>query len=349
MQRRKRGTKKNGIKHNKGKILVAILVIIIALTALLFFTPMSSSDKSVYVCIDEDDTADSVYSKTNETIPTYRMAGFRILAAALGYSSHIRSGRYEIAPYDGALTVIRRMRNGMQAPVHLTIQSVRTLDRLAGAIACKLMTDSATIYAALTDSALCGQYGYTPENIMCMFIPNTYDVYWNISPEKLLDKMDKESKRFWNESRTEKAKSLGLTPTEVITMASIIDEETAVDAEKPMIAGMYYNRLKADMPLQADPTIKFALGDFSIKRIYNNMLNVKSPYNTYRNTGLPPGPIRMASVAAIDAVLNRVNHNYLYMCAKEDFSGTHNFAVTYNEHLANAAKYTQALNQKGIK
>ena len=146
-----------------------------------------------------------------------------------------------------------------------------------------------------------------------------------------------------------KAKSLGLSPTEVITMASIIDEETAVDSEKPMIAGMYYNRLKADMPLQADPTIKFAIGDFSIKRIYNNMLGVKSPYNTYRNTGLPPGPIRMASVAAIDAVLNRVKHNYFYMCAKEDFSGTHNFAVTYNEHLANAAKYTKALNSKGIK
>ena len=349
MQRKKRSAKKNGSKNSNRNIFIAVIVILISLGALLFFAPMSSSDKSVYVCIDDDDTIDSVYTKINETSPTYRAVGFRILSTCLGYKQHIRSGRYEIAPYDGALAVIRRMRNGMQAPVHLTIQTVRTIDRLAGALAGKLMTDSTDLYVTLTDSALCAKYGYTPETIMCMFIPNTYDVYWNITPEKLLDKMDKESKRFWNEDRMAKAKSLGLSPTEVITMASIIDEETAVDSEKPMIAGMYYNRLKADMPLQADPTIKFAIGDFSIKRIYNNMLSVKSPYNTYRNTGLPPGPIRMASVAAIDAVLNRVKHNYFYMCAKEDFSGTHNFAVTYNEHLANAAKYTKALNNKGIK
>jgi UPF0755 protein len=167
--------------------------------------------------------------------------------------------------------------------------------------------------------------------------------------ERLIEKMKTESKFFWNAERTRKAKALGLTPDEVITLASIVDEETANNAEKPMIAGMYYNRYRQDMPLQADPTVKFALKDFEIKRIYNNMLDVESPYNTYRNKGLPPGPIRIPSVAGIDAVLNLVKHNYLYMCAKEDFSGYHNFAVTNAQHAANARRYQQALNQRGIR
>lgn len=182
-----------------------------------------------------------------------------------------------------------------------------------------------------------------------MFIPNTYDIYWNITTDAFLDRMQKESKTFWNEERTAKADKLKLTPEQVITMASIIDEETSNDGEKPMIAGMYFNRLKADMPLQADPTVKFAIGDFSLKRIYNNMLFINSPYNTYKNTGLPPGPIRIPTIAGIDAVLNMVHHDYFYMCAKEDFSGKHNFAKTYSEHLSNAAKYSAALNNRGIK
>ena len=154
---------------------------------------------------------------------------------------------------------------------------------------------------------------------------------------------------FWSEERLGKAQAAGLTPDEVATLASIVDEETANDAEKPMVAGMYINRLRTGMPLQADPTIKFALHDFSLRRIYHGHLETDSPYNTYRNTGLPPGPIRIPSISGIDAVLDYVRHDYLYMCAKEDFSGTHNFARTYREHLANAAKYTKALNQRGIR
>lgn len=160
--------------------------------------------------------------------------------------------------------------------------------------------------------------------------------------------MNKESQRFWNFERKNEAKAMGLNEVQVITLASIVDEETANDAEKPMIAGMYYNRLKTDMPLQADPTVKFALGKFELKRIYHDMLQTDSPYNTYKYKGLPPGPIRIPSVAGIEAVLNHVHHDYLYMCAKEDFSGTHNFAKTYAEHKQNAAKYTKALNERGI-
>ena len=206
-------------------------------------------------------------------------------------------------------------------------------------------SDLSTLY----NPTICETMNLDTANISCLFIPDTYEVYWDISIDELLKRMQKESARFWNDERIAKASALGLTPNEVITLASIIEEETANNSEKPAIAGMYINRLKQNMPLQADPTIKFALKQFELKRIYHNMLTLESPYNTYLNTGLPPGPIRIPSIKGIDAVLNAESHNYLYMCAKEDFSGTHNFARTYNEHLVNAAKYRRALNMRGIK
>ena len=176
-----------------------------------------------------------------------------------------------------------------------------------------------------------------------------YNVYWDVSAEKFLNRMQREHDAFWNFGRKTKAEKLNMTPVQVMTLASIVDEETANNGEKPMIAGMYYNRLAKDMPLQADPTIKFAIRDFSIKRIYHKMLMTDSPYNTYKNTGLPPGPIRIPTIAGIDAVLNMDDHDYIYMCAKEDFSGTHNFAATYEEHKKNARKYSEALNKRGIR
>lgn len=329
--------------------LLAIIAVIVLLVYYFFFSSVLSTAESQYVFIDDDDNIDSVYTKLEPVTSGHAMIGFRTLVALSSYSDNIRSGRYEIEKGDGALTMFRKMKNGLQASVNLTIPTVRTVDRLAGALAKKLMIDSVALYKALTDTATCAKYGYTPETIVCMFIPNTYEVYWSTSLEKFLNKMDNESKKFWDFEKTQKAKAMNLSKEEVMTLASIVDEETANDGEKPMIAGMYYNRLKAGMPLQADPTIKFALKDFDIRRIYHNMLNVKSLYNTYKNTGLPPGPIRVPSVAGINAVLDHVHHNYLYMCAKEDFSGTHNFASTYQEHLQNAAKYSEALNKRGIK
>ena len=328
---------------------VACLAVIIFLCYYYFFTAMTNGGGSRFVYIDEDDNIDSVYAQLDTMSSRHALAGFKTLVRHSSYEDNIRTGRYEIEEGNSAFTVFRKLKNGLQSSVRLTIPSVRTADKLAGALSKKLMADSAAIYAALTDSATCAKYGYRPETMLCMFIPNTYEVYWNTSIGKLLDKMADESKKFWNFERTQKAKAMGFTKEEVITLASIVDEETANDAEKPMVAGMYFNRLKKDMPLQADPTIKFALKDFDIRRIYHNMLNVNSPYNTYKNTGLPPGPIRIPTVAGIDAVLNHVHHNYLYMCAKEDFSGTHNFAETYQEHLQNAAKYSAALNKRGIK
>lgn len=328
---------------------VACLAVILFLCYYYFFTPMLKSGKSSIVYIDQDDNIDSVYHKLDTISSNHSMSGFKTLVRHSSYGDNIRTGRYEIEKGNSAFTVFRKLKNGLQSSVRLTIPSVRTADKLAGALSKKLMMDSLALYKAITDSSVCAKYGYTPATILCMFIPNTYEVYWNVPIDKFLDKMDKESKRFWNFERKQKAKAMGFTEEEVITLASIVDEETANDAEKPMVAGMYYNRLKTGMPLQADPTIKFALKDFDIRRIYNNMLSVKSPYNTYKNIGLPPGPIRIPTVAGIDAVLNHVHHDYLYMCAKEDFSGTHNFARTYEEHLKNAAKYSAALNKKGVK
>jgi UPF0755 protein len=211
------------------------------------------------------------------------------------------------------------------------------------------MMDSLSLSILLKDSTFCAKQGFDTASIVCMFVPDTYEVYWNTSIENLMSRLKKEHDKFWDSSRQAKATAIGLTPNEVCTLASIVDEETSNNPEKPMIARMYLNRLAKGMALQADPTVKFALKDFAIRRIYHNMLNTDSPYNTYRYAGLPPGPIKVASVAGIDAVLNAPNHSYLYMCAKEDFSGTHNFASTYSEHLRNAAKYTKALNERGIK
>ncbi len=339
-------------KKNSQKRYIYLATGCIAVIAVLvyyyFFSAISTKATNQYLYIDKDDTIDSVYTKLTCISNAHGMTAFKTLVRHTSYGENIRSGRYEITPSNGAFAIFRKLKSGMQAPVNLTIPSVRTLDKLADAVSAKMMFSSKELLTAITDKSVCEKYGYTPQTISCMFIPNTYDLYWNISVEKFLDKMKDESKKFWTFERLNKAKAMELSPEQVITLASIVDEETANNDEKPMIAGMYYNRLKQDMPLQADPTIKFALKKFELKRIYHNMLNTDSPYNTYRNTGLPPGPIRIPSVNGIDAVLNYVHHDYLYMCAKEDFSGTHNFAKTYEEHKRNAAKYSKALNERGI-
>ncbi len=334
----------------------ACLLIIIGVSYLYCFSSFSKSSTTQYVYIDDDDNIDSVYNKIRPFANTLPMQAFCTLTRHSSYADRIRTGRYAIHTGEGAFKIWRHLKNGLQDPVSLTVPSLRTMDRLAAEMGKRLMIDSAAIYQALTDEATCEKYGYDTANIACMFIPNTYDIYWNVTLEKFLTRMKKESDKFWNADRVQKAQELHLTPNQVIALASIVDEETTNEAEKPMIAGMYYNRLMlrngeypSGMPLQADPTIKFAWKRFDLKRIYNNLLYIDSPYNTYRNAGLPPGPIRIPSVAGIDAVLNMVHHDYLYMCAKEDFSGTHNFAKTYQEHLQNAAKYSKALNQRGIK
>jgi UPF0755 protein len=349
MKKKKRTRK--GSKDGSSTMLkmAGIVVLVAALAgAYMLFTPMARGDKRTYVFVDEDDNGDSIYNKVKAKANGHAAWTFHKLMALRGFGDEIRCGRYEIGSA-GALMTFHRIRNGMQTPVSLTIKSVRTPERLAEDIGKKMMFGKGDLLKVLTNADSCKKYGYRPETIIAMFIPNTYDVYWNLPVGKFMERMQKESKRFWTFERREKADAAKLSPNEVITLASIVDEETANTAEMPKIAGMYINRLRIDMPLQADPTVKYATKKFEARRIYNAMLKTDSPYNTYKYKGLPPGPIRVPSVAAIDAVLNYVHHDYLYMCAKEDFSGTHNFARTYEEHQRNAERYAKALNERGIK
>lgn len=260
-----------------------------------------------------------------------------------------RPGNYEIRNGDSMRDIWNRLATGVQTPVRLVVGAPRTLDRLAASLGSQLLADSAAFVAAMTCDSLIEALGYTPQTLPALIIPNTYEVWWTLTPEQFLLRMKRENDRFWKDDRLQKAAKVGLTPVEVATLASIVDEETNQVAEKPIVAGLYLNRLSRGIPLQADPTVKYAVGDPTLRRILNTHLKVQSPYNTYLHKGLPPGPIRIASIQGIDAVLNAQQHNYLYMCASEDFSGYHNFATTLSAHNANARRYQQALNQRGIK
>jgi UPF0755 protein len=309
----------------------------------------STKQETQYLYVDEDDTPDSVITKLEAIGSKGTLTGLRTLIRHSNYEKNPKTGRFAIEPGKSTLSVFRMLKNGQQSPVMLTIPECRTMEQLAARLSTKLMLDSTTLAQTLNDAESLATWGYDTCSVACMMVPNTYEIYWNTSAYALMKRLKKEHDAFWNYERLHKAEAIGLTPNEVCTLASIIDEETSNNAEKPMIAGMYLNRLKQGMPLQADPTVKFALKNFALRRIYNDMLRTVSPYNTYVNVGLPPGPIKIASIKGIDAVLNRVDHDFLYMCAKEDFSGSHNFARTYKEHLQNAARYSAALNKRGIR
>lgn len=248
-----------------------------------------------------------------------------------------------------AATLAYRYHNRKPAVVQLTIPTVRTIEDMAGRISHVIDADSASLMAVFTDEALIDSLGYNEETLPGLFLPNTYEVYQWVSPKQLLLRLKQESDAFWTPARIRQAEDQGLTINEVMTLASIVEQETANDAERPMISGMYLNRLRKDMLLQADPTVKFALHDFALRRILHEHLECDSPYNTYKYKGLPPGPICIPSLASIRSVLQPAEHSYIYMCAKEDFSGTHRFAETYNEHLRNTHRYAAALDSAGIR
>lgn len=343
------------MKKKKKTILLSILAVVFLLCIAaggtgyyLLFAPQFHPEKTVYIYVDRDDTADSIYNKIRQSGRVNQFTGFQWMAKYKDFNRNIHTGRYAIRPNDNVYHVYSRFSRGYQEPINLTIGSVRTLDRLARSIGKQLMIDSAEIATQMFDTTFQSKLGYNIATLPCLFIPETYQVYWDMSVDELFRRMQQEHERFWNQDRLAQATALGMTQEEVCTLASIVEEETNNNEEKPMVAGLYINRLQKEMPLQADPTIKFALQDFALRRITNENLKVNSPYNTYLNTGLPPGPIRIPSKKGIDSVLNYTKHNYIYMCAKEDFSGTHNFASNYADHMANARKYWKALNERKI-
>lgn len=273
---------------------------------------------------------------------------FRSMARARKLTNHVKGGRYQLQPSMSLFQVVNKLYYGNQDAVKLTINKHRTKEHLCQFLDKKLEMSYDSILSILNDSVHCAQYGFTTNTIIAVFIQNTYDIYWNISPEKLLERMKKEYERFWTSVRVGQCKDLNLSPVEVITLASIVEEETNVNDEKPLVASVYLNRLRQEMLLQADPTLKYAIGDFTIRRLLNRHTTINSPYNTYMYKGLPPGPICIPSIASIDAVLENHPSDYLYFCAKEDMSGRHNFARNATEHSANAARFHKALNQRGI-
>ncbi len=273
---------------------------------------------------------------------------FKWVADKKSYSNNIKPGRYLLKNDWSNNDVVNTLRSGNQTAIKVTFNNIRTMRELAGAISQYLECDSAALLEALNNEDNYKTLGFTKETAPAMFIPNTYELWWNTSPENFIKRMHKEYNKFWTDTRKQKAKEIGLTPSEVSTLAAIVDEETVKSDEKPKVAGLYINRLNKNIRLQADPTVKYAIGDFGVQRILTKDLKTESPYNTYLHAGLPPGPIRVPSVEGIEAVLNYAKHNYLYMCAKEDFSGYHNFATTLKQHNINARKFQRALNKNRI-
>ncbi|WGH75787.1 endolytic transglycosylase MltG [Tenacibaculum tangerinum] len=265
-----------------------------------------------------------------------------------------KGGKYVLKKGMSMNDVVNLLRSGKQTPVTLSFNNQNTLEKLAGRIAEQIEADSITLLKTMKDPTFLSENGFTEKSVLGMYIPNSYEFYWNTSAEKFRDKMLREYNRFWTSTRLEKAKKLNLTKEEVITLASIVQKETAKKVERPIVAGLYLNRLQDNWPLQADPTIIYAIKevkgqDFVVKRVLNEDLKINSPYNTYKNIGLPPTLIAMPDISSIDAVLNYQKHNYYYMCASVDNIGFHEFANSLAQHNRNAAKYQQWIHQQGIK
>ena len=276
------------------------------------------------------------------------ISSFQWVAKQKHYLQNIRPGAYKLTEGLNNNKVVDLLKSGVQTPVKVTFNNIRFREELSAKLANYLEPDSAAFLKALSSDKVAADYGLTRESFPMLIIPNTYEFYWNTTPEKFIERMKTEYDHFWTDERKKKASDLALTPLQVVTIASILQEETNKNDEKSRMAGVYINRVKKGWLLQADPTIKYAMGNFQIKRVLKEYLSVASPYNTYINAGLPPGPINFPDIVSVDAVLNAEHHNYMYFCAKEDFSGYHNFAVTLSEHNRNAARYQSALNKNNI-
>lgn len=305
-------------------------------------------EQAQVILIDGDDTFDSLRNQLYDRAIVDEIISFSFVAKALGYQDNVKPGVYLMEPDMTNMEAIRRLRAGDQIPVDITFNNVRFKEDLVEKITADTGIDGTEFLNLLNDNEYLSTLGFNKETIMAMFIPNTYEVYWTISAKGLFDRMKKEFDKFWNADRRAKAETLDLSPVEVSTLAAIVQDEKFVVSESPTIAGLYINRIKKNMLLQADPTVKFALGDFTIQRVLIADTRIDSPYNTYKYRGLPPGPINLPTIASLDAVLNYEKHDYIYMCAKEDFSGYHRFAKDLTQHNKNARLLHKALNDRKI-
>jgi UPF0755 protein len=330
----------------KKKIIYGILLLAIVTggyAAWQIFGPTVSEPEGKYFYI----RTYAGYNEVKQSLVDRKIIGniyfFDLLAKQLNYQKRVKSGRYQIKKGTSVFSLLRMLRSGNQSPVKLVINKLRLPEDLAQKIAANFECDSASIIQSLTDPETLRKYDVDKDNIMTTIIPNSYSIYWNTSPGKILDKLHMEKEKFWTADRISKAKAKNLTPNQVYTMASIVEEETNKESDKGLIASVYMNRIAKGMKLQADPTVKFAMKNFELNRILLVHLKYESPFNTYRNTGLPPGPICTPSVKTINAVLDAPKTGYIYFVAKPDFNGYSNFAVTYAEHQVFAKAYQRAL------
>ncbi len=306
--------------------------------------PNTLKEYTLYV--NSDYNSDSIISKLTQDSIIINKSNFKRASDIFKFDSKIRPGRYIIPANANNKEIIDIISRGLQTPHNLVLSgNIRSLEKLTSIISNRIMEDSISIYNTLNDTSFINELGFNKYTIKALFLLNTYEIYWTTSSQEILKRFKREFDIFWTEERLNKAREINLTPIEVITLASIVSQESNLSSEHPIIAGVYINRVKRGMPLQADPTIKYALNDPSIKRILFAHLEIDSPYNTYKRRGLPPGPISLVSPRVIDAVLNYKKHQYLYFCAHYSLNGSHVFAKTLSQHNVNAKKYHQALNK----
>jgi UPF0755 protein len=338
---------------SKKLIMALIVVIIIAGVAGFFyyqkyFAPNVTASQE-YLFIRTGSTYEDVYKTIRDKGIVKDSSSFNGSAKGMNYPSRIKPGRYHLQEGMTNRRLINMLASGAQEAVPLSFHNLRQKTDFAGFISKKLEMDSVSMIRLLDSTDFVAKYGFTTDNVYAVFIPNTYDIYWNTSPEKFFKRMYANYQNFWTAERKQQASEINLSPVQVSVLASIVDAEALHDDEMPTIAGLYLNRLKIGMKLESDPSLIFSEQNFNIRRVLNSDKIYNSPYNTYLHTGLPPGPIMMPSVNALDAVLNYRKSSYIYMCAKEDFSGNHNFANTLAEHNINAAKWRRALDERKIK
>ncbi len=348
----KKNPRKSGLLKKFFIALGVMFVLLLAFTAFNYYFKYygpNVTDNQQYLYIKTGSDFTDVLKTIEQKEIVKDTSAFMQVAYSEHYENRVKPGKYRLHKGMGNKKLIRILALGEQEQVKLSFQNVRLKETFAGMIGKKLEADSSSIIRLLDSAAYLKPFGFTPDNVYVMFMPNSYQMYWNGPAEKFFTRMNDEYQKFWTSERKDEAKKIGLTPIQTSILASIVDAEALYDNEMPAIAGLYMNRLNRGMKLEADPTLIFALKDFTIKRVLNKYKIFNSPYNTYLNTGLPPGPIMMPSVNAVKAVLNYQKHNYIYMCAKEDFSGYHNFATNMADHLVNAQKFHQALDNLNIK